>query len=412
MGLKIADCRLRIVNSTLKGLCFHHGPAQSAIRNPQSEIRNAQSAMRNSQWKYAIPPLTRLLTFVVLALLAGCAKTGDPQPPLLLVPKPATDLAARQYGDQIMLTLSMPTENTNGTPATTLRRIELFRCMEPDRSGSAPLSTELFIDGATRIQSIESDKLPDYLHDKTLVFRDELALPDRSLTYKRAFRYSVVFVNKKGQSAGFGNQVFIAPVAIPVPPSNLSGEVFQDFVRLRWTPPSSNMDGSVPPRIAGYNIYRSEDRQKFAPAPLNSQPVQTSEYEDRAFHFDKAYFYALSVVGSRENPSAESMAGAPVEVRTRDTFPPDAPPRLDLVLENGVVVLLWIAPAARDVHGYRIYRKEAGGAERQLLRQELVNALSFRDALLSKGRKYVYQVTAVDTHGNEGPAAEGEIEVP
>ncbi len=393
MELRISDCGFRNGKRDDEEICPTCHSVQSTIRHPQSEM-------------------ACLSLVVLLVMLVACAKTGDPQPPLVLTPKPAADLAAREYGDQVVLTLSMPTENTNGTPVTTLKRIELFRRADKERANSAPLTTEAFIDGAGRIQSVESDEIPNYLHGKTLVFRDELVQPDRSQIYREAFRYSVVFVNKKGQSAGFSNQAFIAPVPIPPPPTGLSAEVFQDFVRLRWTAPQSNTDGSTPPRIAGYNVYRGEDPKKFLPAPLNDQPLQITEYEDRTFQFDQTYYYAVSVVGSRENPFAESTASVPIELKTRDTFPPDAPPRLELVLENGVVILLWMAPAAKDVQGYRIYRSQTGEAGRRLLRQELFTTLSYRDADVVKGKKLTYYVTAVDTHGNEGPAAEAAIEVP
>jgi hypothetical protein len=372
---------------------------QSTIHNPQSIISHCCSCLC-------------LVLLMFLAFMAGCAKTGEPQPPLHLVPKPSTDLMARQYGDQVVLTVTMPTENTIGTPATTLKRIELFRRADTDRQHEVPLQVQEFMQGAVRVLSVEQDKFSEYLHDKILVFRDELRSPDRSFIYRQAFRYSVVFVNKKGQTAGLGNQAFIAPVAIPLPPNDFSGQATEDSIRIHWTAPIANMDGSKPPRIAGYNVYRSEDRQKFPPAPLNPQPLQALQYDDRSFLFDKVYYYALSVVGSRENPFAESNASALLEVPTRDTFPPGAPPHLDSLLESGVVIILWTAPAATDIAGYKIYRKEEGTADRQLLQKDLQKSLSYRDASVQSGKKYLYEVTAIDTHGNEGPAAAAKIAVP
>jgi fibronectin type 3 domain-containing protein len=41
----------------------------------------------------------------------------------------------------------------------------------------------------------------------------------------------------------------------------------------------------------------------------------------------------------------------------------------------------------------------------------MVKTPSFRDEKVQQGKTYIYGVTAVDTHGNEGPAAEAALEV-
>ena len=73
-----------------------------------------------------------LALFASLALLsgAGCAKIGEPHPPEVRVPKAATDLAARQVSDFIVLTFSKPDRNTNGSEATTLKSVDIFRLSE------------------------------------------------------------------------------------------------------------------------------------------------------------------------------------------------------------------------------------------------------------------------------------------
>jgi fibronectin type 3 domain-containing protein len=171
------------------------------------------------------------------------------------------------------------------------------------------------------------------------------------------------------------------------------------------------MDGSVPPRIAGYNVYRSEDPKSFSAVPLNHEPVKNPEFEDRNFEFDKTYFYCVSVVGSRENPYAESLASTSATVVARDTFPPGAPQNLNAVVAGPAVLLLWVPPPQRDVAGYRIYRRLEGEPATPMLQQELVKTPSFRDEKAQQGKTYIYRVTAVDTHGNEGPAAEAAVEV-
>ncbi len=354
----------------------------------------------------------RSLLWLCPLLLVGCAKTGDPHPPVALVPKPATDLTAIQYSDQVMLTFSMPSENTDGSPVVPVAQIQVLRCDQSDRTKDVPMPEADFVKQAVVISSVSSDRIAEFLHDKTLRFRDELTLSDRSVIYREAFRYAVRTFNRKKQSAGLSNQVFVAPVPIPPSPKGLSAEVTQPCVTIRWDPPTENVDGSQPPAIEGYRVYRTEDPKNFPPASLNSELLQKSEYEDRTFQFDKTYYYAVSVVASREKPYAESLPSTALKVVTRDTFPPGPPRNLNGVPVDGAVLLLWGAPPDPDVAGYRVYRKEVGSAAFELLQKELIAIPSHRDAAVRVGAKYIYRVTAVDTHGNEGTPAETTVDVP
>jgi hypothetical protein len=346
-----------------------------------------------------------------IAILTGCAKTGDPHPPVVLVPKPAVDLVARQYSDQILLTLSMPESNTNDSPVTTLGWIEVWRKIEETSKDEKPLAEADFLKEAEKILSIAADQIAAYRKDKTLLIRDQLTFPDRSQIYVKSFRYAVRFVNRKKQNAGLSNQSAVSPVPIPAAPRGAAAEVTQDFILLKWNPPVENMDGSIPPRIAGYNVYRSDDPKSFPATPLNQEPVPKPEFEDRTFEFDKTYFYSVSLVGSREKPYAESLASPVLSVAARDTFPPGPPQNLNAVVAGQAVLLLWVPPQQRDVAGYRVYRRLAGETETSPLQKELIRTPTYRDETAQQGMIYLYRVTAVDTHGNEGRAGETTVEV-
>lgn len=354
------------------------------------------------------------IVLILEALLsAGCAKMGDPQPPIVLVPKPAADLAVRQYSHKLILTLSVPSENTNGSPVTVLPTVEVFRLIDEKSENVSPLAEEEFLSRAQPLLNVPAKDLSKYLHDKTLVFEDSLALADRTILNRKAVHYAVRFVNKKHQTAGLSKQAFLVPVPMPDPPAGLSAELSQENIRLQWVAPARNMDGSVPPRIVGYNIYRTEDLERFPPTPLNKEPLSTPEFEDRNFEFDKTYYFAVSVVGNVADPYAESLPSALLTVQTKDDFPPGAPQQVKGMVEKGVVILLWTAPTENDVAGYRVYRREEGRAGKgDLLQKELIKILSYRDEKVASARKYIYSVTTVDTHGNEGPAISEMVEVP
>jgi len=355
--------------------------------------------------------LHRCLLHLALLGFGACAKTGDPQPPQVLVPKPAGDLAARQFSDRILLTVTPPAMNTDGSRVTTLGRIDVFRLGGDSRSDAGPEPEAAFLARAVKVFSVPAADFTRYLRDGTLAFWDVSAAADPAAFYTRSFRYAALFISRKNQAAGLSNQAFLAPIPIPAAPADLSCAFSPDFIRLSWTPPDRNGDGSVPPRIAGYNVYRTEDPKIFPSAPVNPEPLPGPDFADRGFEFDKVYYFAVSVVGSRTNPYVESLASPLLRVAPVDTFPPGVPKDLTAVVENGTVTLLWGPPDDADLAGYRVFRQEEGAAARTLLQARLVTTLSCRDDQVRAGRKYEYIVVAVDTHGNESLAAVRTVEV-
>ena len=348
---------------------------------------------------------------LVLLLFSACAKVGEPQPPTVYVAQPSQDLSCKQVSDQVILSVSIPGLNTNGTRVNDLRAVEVFRIEEGLAEASGPISKEHFLKEGIKILSVPEDEFPKYKQGNKFVFSDTLRFHEDVDIYSKRRVYSVRFLNKKGQTAGLGNQAALVPVPIPAPPEILSPEITQNEIRLRWVPPTENLDGSKPARILGYNVYRSTNLKEFPVTPINPQLLQQPEYDDRGFEFDKDYVYAVSVVASERNPLAESSLSKELHIIPKDTFPPNAPGNLNAVVENGVVVLLWVPPADADVDGYKVYRSDNGSTERIPLNAELIRTFSYRDQTVQKGRTYIYAVTAIDKHNNESAAASTTVEI-
>jgi hypothetical protein len=360
--------------------------------------------------KFPIPTAV-LIAAIYLLLNTGCARIADPQPPKILIPKSAADLTAYQLANSIVISVSMPDQNTDGSPITTLQRVDIFRIEEESVADTieSPLSEKQFLTQASRIQSISKAQFPDYLHDKTFILRDEPKIPPEASFYTLAFRYAVAFVNNKGQAAGLSNQVTIQPVPIPPPPEGISGEITESAIQLKWAPPP-NMDGSKPAAIEGYNIYRSEQPEVFPSIPINPLPVKQTEFEDHRFQFNKTYYYAVTTIGSLRNPFAESLRSKVLPLETRDIFPPVPPKDLNALFEKSMVILLWAPSSSSDVAGYRITRQEQGATTPQLLQQELITSLSFRDNNVEMGKRYEYSIQAIDSSGNESSAVRVEVQ--
>jgi hypothetical protein len=354
---------------------------------------------------------SKLLATALLALgvlsVGGCAKIADPQPPQILIPEAAVDLTAKQVSDYVVLTVSKPDRNTNGSPAADFRSLEVMRLAGISKTDT---QEDGFSGQTAPILSIPAGKFPDYLHGNSFVIEDKLLIPRRSAIYSSSFRYAVVFTNNKNQAAGFSNQALIRPVPIPLPPT-LTADATESFIHLKWATPSENMDGSQPARIAGYKIVRSDD-PKTPFSPVNTALILEPEFKDGNLQFDKTYYYRISVVGSTQNPYAESLPSEAIAVAAKDIFPPQPPGNFHAAFQDGAAYLLWVPPPSTDVAGYRIYRLEPGVPGRRLLKSELITIPSFQDNGLKSGVQYTYNVTAVDTHGNESSAVEAIVQIP
>jgi hypothetical protein len=79
-------------------------------------------------------------------------------------------------------------------------------------------------------------------------------------------------------------------------------------------------------------------------------------------------------------------------------------------MQANTVILLWAPSPSADLAGYRLYKKEKGVIDRQLIQSDLIRALSFRDSKVESQKTYEYEIQAVDTHGNAGAIVKTESE--
>jgi fibronectin type 3 domain-containing protein len=59
-----------------------------------------------------------------------------------------------------------------------------------------------------------------------------------------------------------------------------------------------------------------------------------------------------------------------------------------------------------DLEGYRVWRREEGTAEFRLLTPDPIKENAYSDRDVTKGKTYVYFVTALDKSGNESARSE------
>ena len=83
-----------------------------------------------------------------------------------------------------------------------------------------------------------------------------------------------------------------------------------------------------------------------------------------------------------------------------DLIPPATPTGFQAVAGNNQIKLNWDENKEPDLLGYNIYRSNQTGRPPTKYKTG-IKLSDYTDVLLSNGTKYVYQITAVDSSGNE-----------
>lgn len=337
------------------------------------------------------------LAFIILALLIfnSCGKRKPPLPPLERVAQ-RVEIAGFQRGNQVNLGWTMPARNAPDGSVLNISRADVYRLAEPINS-TISLTEDEFASRSTLIDSIPITDA-DFAR-KQLSFTDTLEFAGQPVR----LRYAIRFVNDSGQKAAFSNFLLIEPTAkVAVAPEITNAKISQDTILLSWNAPTSNVDGSKPANILGYNVYRSEANETAR--LLNKSPVTKTEFADEFFSFNTSYTYFVRAVSLGVNGSpVESVDSNVSKVSPKDTFPPSAPTAITIAATPTSLSIFFAVNPEKDVVGYRIYRSEEPNlpkANWQLLTKDLLTTNTFQDTKIESGKTYYYYLTAVDNAGN------------
>ncbi len=343
-----------------------------------------------------------LFLLTALFLIPGCGKRGAPVPPRERVTQIA-EIAGFQRGNQVILSWQMPARNASKSSTLNISRADIYRLAEP---ANAPLqiSEEEFANRSTLIAAMPITDADFAL--KTITYRDQLQFAGQAAR----LRYAIRFVNSSGQKAGFSNNLIIEPTSkIAANPSDLVAEATQDAVKLKWTSPTANVDGSTPVSLLGFYVYRSNSQTEPAKM-LNKAPITATSFDDEFFEFGKEYFYFVRAVsiGTQVEP-VESSESNIVKFRPVDIFRPTPPTAITVAASATAISIFFAVNPEKDIAGYRIYRttNESEPKEKwQLLTTELLKTNTFQDNRVESGKKYFYYITAIDNFKNVSEPSE------
>jgi hypothetical protein len=338
---------------------------------------------------------------LVLLFVIGCGKRRPPLPPIERVQQRTELLSGAQRGNEVILSWPAPQRNAPDSSVQSIRRIDVYRLAEKP-GAPLPLTEDEFASRSTLIGSVTYDELKTAGENLSYVDKLELAGEPARL------RYAVRYVNQSGQRAAFSNFLLIEPAAqIAQPPTLLSTgkEVKEGVITLSWQAPTSNIDGSTPVNLLGYNVYRMDESQSQpSEVPINSALVSGTEYSDQNFKFGSNYRYIVRAVSLGTGGSqVESLNSNALPIAAVDKFPPSAPAGVSIAAAPGRLSIFFAANPESDVAGYNIHRSTDPNLPKESwtkLNQSLLTRTTFHDERVDPGRKYYYYVNAVDTAGN------------
>jgi hypothetical protein len=370
--------------------------------------------------------LVSLLAAAPLPWIAsGCGVPGEPLPPLPPIPTAVNDLTAKQLGDGVLLSFTLPTRSTLGERLTETPTIEVFRgSLRPDGTPD-PKSFR-------QVDTVPGAVLSGYLKQGTVGFTDAVSPEETRSHPGEVAVYSVR--TRVSERRGSADSNFARVNLYPVPEriAAVDVQVTEKSLQLRWTAPAQAWGGAGLAAISEYHVYRGElDPASVAnaendlhtaiwklPLLLIAAPTEP-EYQDTGFDYGKTYVYIVRSVVNEAGVTRESSDSQPAIVTPKDTFPPAAPRDLVAAVLPGaaagssVVDLSWSLNVETDMEGYHVYRSESEDQRGQQLASELLPTPAYRDNTAQTGRKYWYTVTAVDRAGNEsGPCAAAAVEIP
>lgn len=352
-----------------------------------------------------------VVAFLLIALVfnTDCGKRRPPQPPVERIPQRTELLSGAQRGNQVLLSWPAPQRNAPDGSVQSIRRIDIYRLAESP-TAPLPLTEDEFAARSTLIGSISFETLG--AAGDTLVYVDTLELAGQPAR----LRYAVRYVNAAGQRAAFSNFLLIEPAArIAEPPVVAGSELSAGAVTIIWNPPATNIDGSTPVNLLGYNVYRVEKSQtEVGQTPINSTLVTGTRYSDQTFRFGEEYNYVVrSVSLGTGGGQVESLNSNAISVAPVDTFAPSAPGRISIAPSPGRLALFFPANPERDVVGYDIYRSTDPDLPKDRWTKVTPNLLTrttLQDEAVESGKRYYYYVVAIDAAGNKSAPSDVESE--
>jgi len=347
-----------------------------------------------------VKPLYRFVFFTFLCiffLLVGCGKKGPLQAPLVRLPQAVKQIKAFQRGAALYLEWDFKPVYTDGTSLEFPLTLEVWLAKQGDESEnqslSADLSQEDFEKAAEIVARLVIQEPAESVKGQ---WKLELTRPE---SWQQKYVLALRLLDKWRKESVFSPLVTLTPQNLPQPPENLQAEVKEKAIVLKWSKPAGFLLKTTGTPLKGYHVYRREPEGQWL--RLTEKPLIEMTFEDKNFQFGRTYFYKVRAVVNDQEPYIETDDSKEIKVEARDVFPPPPPSGLVAIGSQQGIALSWEPSPAKDVAGYKIWRRREDERQFRLLTPQPLSELSFIDTQIVSGYFYEYYLTAVDQVGNE-----------
>jgi fibronectin type 3 domain-containing protein len=218
---------------------------------------------------------------------------------------------------------------------------------------------------------------------------------DTAVVFGPHYFYKAKAIDRSGNESKFTAAHPARPndTMAPLQPLEVTAAVQDKFVRVQWKRSHSS-------DVMGYYVYRGSNGDNLLRLVVEPLDKDSLAYIDIGYHGKgmkpgATFRYAVASVDNAHNESPKVA----VLVKIPDTEPPAPPVDFHAHATNtGEIDLGWQPSPSLDVASFRLYR---GLSSDSLRIVATMRGYTYRDSAVTKGRMYSYQLSAIDSNGNE-----------
>jgi hypothetical protein len=304
------------------------------------------------------------------------------------MPAPVSDLRGYCREGGFFLLWNSPTRNMDGSRLDDLLGFKVFRQARPIALSSCPECPLKF----EPVAEIDAEyPRGAQVEEGRVLWQDRTVKPENEYTYfVRAY-------NSYKTPSPESNPVILFWGEPPAAPTKVSVRSENRALEISWIFIPRLLNGKEMVDLAGFNIYRHREGERFGFFPLNSEPVPDQRYRDAVLENGKRYDYEVRAVRKFRETLIEGLSSVVASGIPEKRTPPSPPTGLVAAVQKDGVALRWAPNPEPDIAGYNLYRREKAEKAFVKINPHLITENYFLDRGADPRKTYVYRLTAVDT---------------
>ena len=225
-----------------------------------------------------------ILLFIAALALTACGKRGALIYPDMLVPAQPAAVSARQAGQAIRLSFTLPRKDRAGREIKDLSGVKIFRrvTVAGQESGCNACTEDFALFRTLYLEPLSGNGVQRN--------GSQIQLLDSDVRGGETYSYTVTPFTADGIEGQASPRV-TATMVTPPPPPGLTAVPDPIQIELVMAPASVEQGTFV-----GYNIYRAVQGERLPYVPLNPEPVRGPSYLDGTLDRRLSYLYAARTV--------------------------------------------------------------------------------------------------------------------